>query len=82
MWILASFYPPFFVWINQLRCSGSSSMDRCSLDSEMDLKFSLWPLWLLPGQGSWYWVGLNWTGLSAVCISFVYNVSRGSYDDW
>lgn len=62
MWISASFYPPFFVWINQLRCSGSFTMDRCSLDSEMGLKFSLWPLWLFAGQESCVlgWTELDW----------------------
>lgn len=42
----------------------------------------LWPPWFLcrqsAGKGSWDWAGLDWIGLSAVCISFVYNVSHGS----
>ena len=32
---------------------------------------------LCAGKGSWDWAGLDWIGPSAVCISFVYNVSHG-----
>jgi hypothetical protein len=78
MWISASFYPRFFVWINQPRCSGSSTTDS----NEGNVLH--WPLWFLcrPRKLRLGWTGLDWTGLSVVCISFVYNVSHGSYDDW